>query len=158
MLKKRGIPTIIYVNKMDKENVNFDAILEDIHNKISKKCVPFCLPLGHESNFDGFVNVVDLKARKYNGKECVDDVIHDDKRAKILELHNMIMEQVAVADDALLEKFFAGEELTQEELMNVRAGMPVGMVQQPEADSDELNLDDLDNSGIRAIDLIKKVV
>lgn len=116
MLKKRGIPTIIYVNKMDKENVDFEDILEDIHEKISKKCVPFCLPLGHENNFDGFVNVVDLKARKYNGKECVDDIIHDDKKEKVLSLHNMIMEQVAVADDALLEKFFAGETLTMEEI------------------------------------------
>ena len=105
LLKKRGIPTIIFVNKMDKEEVNFDDVLSDIQTKIAKTCVPFCLPIGHEHNFDGFINVVDLKARKYNGVECVDDVIHDDKKEKVLELHNMITEQVALTDDALLDKF-----------------------------------------------------
>ncbi len=116
LLKKRGIPTIIFVNKMDKEEVNFDDVLSNIQTKISKTCVPFCLPIGHEHNFDGFINVVDLKARKYNGVECVDDVIHDDKKEKVLELHNMITEQVALTDDALLDKFFAGETLTMDEI------------------------------------------
>lgn len=116
LLKKRGIPTIIFVNKMDKEEVNFDDVLNDIQTKISKTCVPFCLPIGHEHNFDGFINIVDLKARKYNGVECVDDVIHDDKKEKVLELHNMITEQVALTDDALLDKFFAGETLTMDEI------------------------------------------
>ncbi len=116
LLKKRGIPTIIFVNKMDKEDVNFDNVLKDIQTKISKTCVPFCLPIGHEHTFDGFINVVDLKARKYNGVECVDDVIHDDKKEKVLELHNMITEQVALTDDALLDKFFSGETLTMDEI------------------------------------------
>ena len=116
LLKKRGIPTIIFVNKMDKEEVNFDDVLSNIQTKISKTCVPFCLPIGHEHNFDGFINVVDLKARKYNGVECVDDVIHDKKKEKVLELHNMITEQVALTDDALLDKFFAGETLTMDEI------------------------------------------
>ncbi len=116
LLKRRGIPTIIFINKMDKEEVNFDEVLEEIEDKISKTCIPFCLPIGHESSFDGFINVVDLKARRYNGSECVDDVIHDDKKEKVLELHNKISEQVALTDDALLDKFFAGETLTMDEI------------------------------------------
>jgi elongation factor G len=116
LLKKRGIPTIIFVNKMDKENVKFDEILENIQSKLGKRCIPFCYPIGRQANFDGFVNVVTLKARKYNGKECVDDVIYDDKKEKVLELHNMISEQVALTDDKLLDKFFSGEALTMEEI------------------------------------------
>ena len=79
-LRKRNIPTFIYVNKMDKENVDFDAILSDIREKLGKNAVPFCYPIGHESHFDGFVNVVDLKARKYDGTQCVDAEIYDDKK------------------------------------------------------------------------------
>lgn len=116
ILRKRNIPTIIYVNKMDKENVNFEEILEDIREKLGKNAVPFCYPIGHEQNFDGFVNVVDLKARRYNGVECVDDEIYPDKRAKVFELHNTICEAVASTNEELLEKFFAGEELTREEI------------------------------------------
>ncbi len=115
-LMKRGIPTFIYVNKMDKENVDFESVLEDIRTKLGKNAIPFCYPLGHEQAFDGFVNVVDLKARKYNGKECVDAEIYEDKKQKVFELHNMITEEVAKTDDTLLEKFFMGEDFTREEI------------------------------------------
>ena len=115
-LRKRGIPTFIYVNKMDKENVVFDDVLEDIRSKLGKTAVPFCYPLGHEDKFDGFCNVVDLKARIFNGTECVDAEIYEDKRMKVFELHNMIVEAVAGTDDELLEKFFMGETLTNEEI------------------------------------------
>ncbi len=115
-LRKRNIPTFIYINKMDKENVKFDEILSDIREKLGRNAVPFCYPIGHETHFDGFVNVVDLKAKKYDGNKCVDDVIYDDKKLKIFELHNMICEAVAGTDDALLEKFFSGENFTIEEI------------------------------------------
>lgn len=116
MLRKRGIPTILYVNKMDKGNPDYEEILDDLVTHFGKTCVPFTMPLGHNDNFDGFVNVVDLKARKYNGKECVDDEIYEDKKLKVFELHNTICESVAVTDDELLDKFFSGEPLTNEEI------------------------------------------
>ncbi len=116
LLRKRGIPTFIYVNKMDKENVVFDQILSDIHEKLGKNAVPFCYPMGHNEGFDGFVNVVDLKARKFNGSVCVDAEIYDDKKLKVLELHNMICEAVAQTSEELLEKFFNGETLTRAEI------------------------------------------
>ncbi|MCR5185440.1 MAG: elongation factor G [Bacilli bacterium] len=115
-LRKRNIPTFIFVNKMDKENVHFDELLEEIREKLGKEAIPFCYPLGHDAGFDGFANVVDLKAHKYNGKECVEAEIHDDKKAKVFELHSMITEEVAKVDDALLDKFFNGEEFTTEEI------------------------------------------
>lgn len=126
-LRKAGIPFMIYVNKMDKGYENYEEILDEIATKLSKNCVPFTLPLGHANNFDGFINCVDLKARKYTGKECVDDVIHEDKKAKVFELHNRICEAVATTNDELLEKFFAGEPLTNEEIhKGLREGVLAG--------------------------------
>ena len=116
LLRKKGVPTFIFVNKMDKEDVNFENVLEEIREKLGKEVVSFCYPLGHEKSFDGFANAVDLKAHIYNGKECVEAEIYPDKRAKILELHNTIVEEVAKTDDALLEKFFNGEEFTMKEI------------------------------------------
>lgn len=115
-LRRRGIPTFIFVNKMDKENVKFDDLLDELRSKLGKECIPFCYPLGHDNNFDGFVNVVDLKARKFDGKKCVDAEIYEDKKEKVFSLNSMITEEVAKADDALLEKFFAGEPFTQQEI------------------------------------------
>lgn len=126
-LRRRGIPTFIFVNKMGKEGVDFDALLTDIREQLGKEAIPFSYPLGHENGFDGFVNVVNLKARKFNGKECVDAEIYEDKKAKVFELHNMIVEEVAKADDALLEKFFAGETFTEEEVHDsLRKGVLAG--------------------------------
>ena len=70
-LKKRGVPTFVFVNKMDKEEANFDEVVEEIREKLGKNVVSFCYPLGHEKSFDVFANAVDLMAHIYNGKECV---------------------------------------------------------------------------------------
>lgn len=126
-LHKRGIPTFIYVNKMDKEGVDFPLLLEEIREKLGKTAIPFCYPLGHENNFDGFVNVVDLKARKYNGTTCEDAEIYDDKKQIIFELHNTLVEEVAKTDDSLLEKFFSGETFTEQEIHeSLRKGVLAG--------------------------------
>ena len=115
-LRKKGVPTFVFVNKMDKERIDFDALMEDIRAKFGSNVISFCYPLGHDDSFDGFANAVDLKAHIYNGKECVEAEIYPDKRPKVLELHNTITEEVAKVDDVLLEKFFNGEEFTQDEI------------------------------------------
>ena len=116
LLKRRGIPFLIYVNKMDKGYPNYEEILDQIVKTFGKTCIPFTLPLGHADQFDGFINCVELKARKYNGKTCEDDVIYEDKKAKVFELYNSICEAVALTDDSLLDKFFSGEPLSNEEI------------------------------------------
>lgn len=116
MLRKNNIPTIIYVNKMDKEGVHFENILSEIRDKLGKNAIPFCYPMGHNDGFDGFVNVVTLKARKYNGVTCEDAEIYDDKKIKVFELHNTMVEAVAQTSDDLLDKFFNGEQLNDQEI------------------------------------------
>lgn len=127
LLRKKNIPTILYVNKMDKENVVFENVLAEIREKLGKNAIPFCYPMGHNDNFDGFVNVVTLKARKYNGQTCEDAEIYDDKKIKVLELHNMMVEAVAQTSEELLDKFFMGEALTHEEIQQgLRSGVLAG--------------------------------
>ena len=105
-LRRKGVPTFVYVNKMDKERIDFDALMDEIRTKFGKNVISFCYPLGHDDGFDGFANAVDLKAHIYNGEKCVEAEIYPDKRDKIFELHNTIAEEVAKVDDELLEKFF----------------------------------------------------
>lgn len=116
ILKKKNIPTFIYINKMDKDEANFEQTVEEIRTKLGKKALLFTYPIGKNAKFDGFINVVDLKARKFNGVNCEDDIIYEDKKQKAMELHNAINEQVALSDDSLLDKFFGGEELTHDEV------------------------------------------
>ena len=117
-LRSKGIPTFIFVNKMDKDQVDFDGVLADIHEKLGKNAIPFCYPLGHGPAFDGFANTVDMKAYKFDGKKEVEAEIFEDKLAKVQGYHDAILEEVAKTDDALLEKFFGGEEFTPEEIQN----------------------------------------
>lgn len=125
-LRKRGVPIFIFINKMDSLKVNFNDLYEEIKLKLdNKKCVPFTYPLGKEETFDGFVNIVEQKARIYNGKTCVDGEIYDDKKQICFELHNRLCESVATTNDELLEKFFSSTPLTKEEIKN---GLRVGIL------------------------------
>lgn len=124
-LKKHGVPIFIYVNKMDREDIDFQKLTDDIQRELSKNCVPFSYPIGHESNFDGFISIPDMKARKFNGTNCVDDVIYQEKRQIVFELHNRLSEAVASTSDELLEKFFSGEPLTNQE---IKDGLRIGVL------------------------------
>ena len=124
-LRKRNIPTFIYINKMDKDGVKYDEVFEDLKSHFGKAVIPFTYPLGHNDGFDGMVNVVDLKARVFNGVECVDAEIYEDKKDKVAELHEQICEAVASSSDELLDKYFAGEPLTEEEM---RTGLRTGVL------------------------------
>lgn len=126
-IRRNNIPAFIFLNKMDREGVDFDALLEEIRSKLGKNAVPFAYPLGHDKSFDGFANVVTLKARVQNGKGCEDAEIFPDKLPKVQELHDVMLEAVAGTDDALLEKFFGGEEFTPEEIASgLRKGVLSG--------------------------------
>jgi len=115
-IRNHKLPAIIFVNKMDKENVKFDQVLELIKTKLGKQAVPFCLPIGKKEEFSGFADIIELKARIYDGEACVDGDIYPDKMDRIKALRQDLVEAVAGADETLLEKYFNGEELTMEEI------------------------------------------
>lgn len=115
-IRRRRIPTVLFINKMDKENIDYEALLEDIRTKLGKRAVPFTYPIGRKEDFEGFVNVVEMKARIYNGKTCEDAEIWEEKQPKVDQLREMIMESVAETSEELLEKYFGGETITDEEI------------------------------------------
>ncbi|MGB0202563.1 MAG: elongation factor G [Acholeplasmataceae bacterium] len=126
-IRKRHIPAVLFINKMDKENIKFDALIEEIREKLGKKAVPFCWPIGKEENFEGFVNVVEMKARIYDGITSHDAEIWEEKKPKVDELRNMMLESVAETSEELLDKFFNGETLTEEEIKTgLRSGIMNG--------------------------------
>ena len=115
-IKKQNIPAFIFVNKMDKDNVKFEEVLQEIRTKLGKQAVPFCLPIGKSDSFNGFADIVELKARIYDGNSCIDGEIYEDKMDKVLELREQLVETVAGSDEILLEKYFNGEQLTMDEI------------------------------------------
>src|SRR5690606_36387372 len=95
IIREQKIPAIIFINKMDKENIQFEKLLEDIQTNLGKRAVPFAWPIGRSENFEGFVNVVEMKARIYDGEKCVDAEIWEEKMDKVEQLNEAIKEAVA---------------------------------------------------------------
>lgn len=114
-LRKKGIPTIIFVNKMDKEGVDTEAVLNAIKNQLNKGAVPFSYPHGQANTFDGYVDLIKHQYYKLDGSQAD---LPADLNGKVEELHGALLEEVAKTDDALLEKFFGGEEFTEEETIS----------------------------------------
>ena len=123
LLEERKLPRIIFVNKMDKGYVNYTKLLTELKEKFGKKIAPFCIPIGEKDEFKGFVNVVDMVGRVFDGKECVDTPIPAD--VDVSEVRNLLFEAIAETDEALMDKYFAGEEFTQEEIVK---GLHKGVV------------------------------
>lgn len=109
-------PRFVFVNKIDSEKANYNKILEQLRELYGKKIAPFHIPMGKDKEFKGFVNVVDMFAREYDGKECVTVDIPDYMNELISPVREMLLESVAESDEVLLDKYFAGEEFTKEEI------------------------------------------
>ncbi|MBI5961695.1 MAG: elongation factor G [Chloroflexi bacterium] len=121
--KEFGLPVIVVINKMDRENSNFNNTLNALRTRFpGYRFVPVMLPVGSQADFKGVVNLVAQKAYLGVGKEAVavpDDMVGDMEVAR-LEL----IEAVAEADDALMEKYFETETLSDDEIqLGLRASL-----------------------------------
>lgn len=115
-LEKYSTPRIVFVNKMDKENINFEKLLEDLKSELGEKIIPFALPIGLSNDFRGFVSVIDGKAYEYNGKVRKEIPVPADMKSAVEEIRESLMEKIAESDEELMEKYFEGEEFTPEEV------------------------------------------
>lgn len=126
---EKKTPTFIFVNKMDRENADYQKVLNELREKFGKKIAPFQIPLGEKENFVGNVNIARMKAREYNGKDCVDKEIPPELMDQALEIREMLLESVAESDEVLMEKYFAGETFTEAEIQEgLRRGVISGDV------------------------------
>jgi len=114
--KDAGIPCIFFINKMDRENANFNKVMEQIRELFGTKAVPFQLPIGAEANFKGVVDIVAQKAYAFDGKNVKECPIPEELKDEMENYRSAIMEAVAETDDELLMKYLEGEELTQDEI------------------------------------------
>ncbi len=123
-----SVPRIVFVNKMDRTGANFYKVYEQITDRLRANAVPIQLPIGSESNFEGIVDLVRMRAKIYKddlGKEIEDTEIPADLLDKAEEFRTRLVEAVAEADEELLEKYLEGEELTEEE---IRKGLRSGTI------------------------------
>ena len=116
---KYRVPRMVYVNKMDILGANFYRVVDMMKERLKCNAVPIQLPIGAESDFVGIIDLVEMKAYYYNDDKGIDVSIKEipaDMADKAQEYRDQLIECVAEQDDALLEKFFEGEELSTEEI------------------------------------------
>ncbi len=116
---KYQVPRMAYVNKMDIMGADFYNVVSMMKDRLGCNAVPIQLPIGAESDFKGIIDLVEMKAYYYNDDKGIDITVTDipaDMADKAAEYRSQLIECVAEQDDALLEKFFEGEELTVEEI------------------------------------------
>jgi len=115
LAEEAGLPRAIVINKMDRENVNFDGVVSALQTRFGHKCIPVNMPIGSFKDFKGVIDI--LKMRSITGahppkEEPVPPVLEKAANA----WRDKLVEAVAEQDDALIEKFLGGEELTPDEV------------------------------------------
>ena len=105
MAQERGLPVAFVLNKMDRENANFERNVQELQDIFGSRCVPFQLPIGEAQDFTGLVSVIDPPADIPAG------VIGDFDSAR-----ERLIEAVAESDDELADKYLEGEEITAAEV------------------------------------------
>ncbi len=112
---KYHVPRVCFINKMDKLGADFKATVEDIRTKFGVKPAVMVLPIGAENEFVGVVQLLERKALIWKDSEKniepIVSEIPEDMKAQVEEYRTKLVEQIAETDDALMERFFSGEEI-----------------------------------------------
>ncbi|HHZ05275.1 MAG TPA: elongation factor G [Clostridiales bacterium] len=114
-----GVPRMVYVNKMDIMGADFFRVVQMMKDRLKCNAVPIQLPIGAEETFKGIIDLVKMKAEIYYddlGKDIREEEIPEDMKELAQKYHDELIEHVAEQDDALMEKYFGGEELTLDEI------------------------------------------
>ncbi len=118
-LDERGLPRLVFVNKMERDNASFANALESLANKFDATFVPISLPIGSASGFEGVVDLIEMQA--YLGSGDKPGEIPASFMDAAEEARMEMMEYAAEVDDELMMKYLEGEELTNDELRQALA-------------------------------------
>ncbi|MCY6356258.1 elongation factor G [Clostridium sp. ZS2-4] len=117
-VNEHNMPRAFFINKLDRENSDFERVLSQLKDQFGISVVPIQYPIGKENNFNGVINVISKKARIFNTKtkEMEDGELPKELLEKVDECKNMIMEAVAETDENLLDKYLEEGKLSDQEI------------------------------------------
>lgn len=115
---KIKLPRTFFINKLDRENSDFNKVLASLKEKFGISVVPIQYPIGEEDNFKGVINIISKQARVYDVKTKEIKIldIPEELQDEVENCKKMIMEAVAETDEVLLDKYFSEGELSDEEI------------------------------------------
>lgn len=126
---EKNIPMIAFINRMDKENADFYKALASMKSDLTRQIVPVQLPIGAEDSFSGMVDLIEMKAYKYDNGKASEIPVPEDMSADIEHYREMMIEAAAEGDDDITMKYLDGEELTHDEIvLGLQEGVKSGKV------------------------------
>lgn len=111
------IPRIIFVNKMDKDNADFSQALSELEKSFDTEAIPLQMPIGSGNAFRGIVDIINMKALGFDDNKVVEIPIPQDIEPEAMNYRKRLTEKIAESDDALLERYLEGGELTRDEIL-----------------------------------------
>ncbi len=124
-----NLPRLVVINKLDRENADFEGTLEQLRANFGHNVAPVQMPIGQEADFKGVVDLIKQKAIMFSeeGMKVTEEDIPGDYQDQAQDLREKLVETIAETDDSLLEKYLEGEELTDEEINEgLRKGVLTG--------------------------------
>src|SRR6202163_2212298 len=116
MIQAAGVPALIVVNRMDKENAASEATVDALREAFARKPIAVTVPIGAADGFQGYVDLVDDRAHAFDERgRTTDTAVPDEMNTEIERAHAALVDAAAESDDALLEKYLEGTELTDDE-------------------------------------------
>ncbi len=122
--KQAGIAKAIFINQMDKENVDFDKVIEALREKFGTHITVMQLPVGQGLSFKGILDVIEMKAYAFDGKKHKSIDVPADLAEEAAKIREAIIENAAENDESLMEKYFEGQELTKDDIIK---GLKIGI-------------------------------
>lgn len=114
--EQKGLPRLMFVNKIDRENADFFKTLQQIQSQFGRRCVPIQLPIGAESNFEGVFDLISTKDAE--APPSIAD--------KVSKFRENLVEAIAETEDNLIAKYLEGIELNEEEIRKALRAATIG--------------------------------
>jgi elongation factor G len=116
MAEQRRLPRFVFINKMDRENANYDAVLDQLKARFGPKIAPVYLPIGTADSFRGYIDVIEEHANVYEDGSPKEVPIPDELQGIEHSRRDALVEAAAEASDELMMKYLDGEEISDEEI------------------------------------------
>ncbi|WP_271628578.1 elongation factor G [Caldicellulosiruptor sp. DIB 104C] len=123
--ENKKLPVLIFVNKMDEENADFEKVLKKIGDVLTLKAIPIQYPIIENGKFVGFVDIISKKAYVYENNSAKEVPIPSGLINRVEELRNNLIEASVENDEELMEKYFSGEEISTDEIFR---GLKLGVL------------------------------
>ncbi|GMV85287.1 MAG: elongation factor G [Dehalococcoidia bacterium] len=120
IIEKLNLPRMIVVNRMDRENADFEAVMRKLQERWGHRVMPLQIPIGAHDSFEGVVDLLHMRA--YVGEKAEEVAIPASLLSRAEELRAQLIEGIVETDEELMTKYFADEELTEDELRKVLHG------------------------------------